>query len=80
MPALASHFLAMSARLAPVAASAFMEIRSSVVSLAETASRVSLILSFCFADLISGATFSAANRFLSSSRATRWLRADRDPC
>ena len=43
MPALASHFLAMSDRLVPLAASAFISMRSSVVSFAETASRVFLI-------------------------------------
>src|SRR6476469_4386275 len=73
MPALASHFLAMSDRLVPLAASAFIEIRSSVVSFAETAFSVLVMVSFCLPDLISGTTFSAANRFLSSSRATRWL-------
>src|SRR6478609_2458734 len=73
MPALASHFLAMSDRLVPLAASAFIVIRSSVVSFAETAFSVLVMVSFCLPDLISGTTFSAANRFLSSSRATRWL-------
>src|SRR6476661_7186149 len=71
MPALASHFLAMSDRLVPLAASAFIEIRSSVVSFAETASSVLVMVSFCLPDLISGTTFSAANNDLSSSRATR---------
>src|SRR5439155_10016146 len=71
MPALASHFLAMSDRLVPLAASAFIEIRSSVVSFADTASSVLVMVSFCLPDLISGTTFSAANNDLSSSRATR---------
>jgi hypothetical protein len=56
IPALASHFLAMSDRFVPLAASAFIEMRSSVVSLAETASSVFLTLSFCLAVLISGTT------------------------
>ena len=48
----------------PLAASAFIEIRSSVVSFAETASSVLVTVSFCLPDLISGTTFSAANKVL----------------
>jgi len=63
MPALASHFLAMSDRLVPLAASPFMEIRSSVVSFADTASSVLVTVSFCLPDLISGTIDGAMTEF-----------------
>src|SRR5882757_10848751 len=54
MPAPASHFFAMSARLAPVAASPFIVMRSLVVSFAETSLSVLVTVSVALAVLISG--------------------------